>query len=226
MKKLVKKMSSLGLLRFEFITGTLIMAAACIVLPVGVFSVDPALMENPYILMTVAVGMLMFGLVGFFGFIRPYCLYRKLPEVQAYTDGEFLYIRSKKQAKIPLAALEEATVRVELPYLFQKEFLYEFVLHLFSEKYGSILLEVPKYGKYRLYFVPRVKETAGELYRFLRDSMQQSDWIESSNRSNVTESVNQPDVTESANRSDVTESTNRSDVTESENQLNPTASEG
>ena len=178
MKNLVKKMSDLRLLKFEFVTGTLIMTAAFLAMPIGIFSAAPEMITNPYVWGMVIIGMLMFGSVGFFGFIRPYFLYRKLPEVQAYTDGEFLYIRSKKQAKIPLTALSEAVVHTELPYIFQKEFLYEFLLHLFSEKYGSILLEVPKYGKYRMYFVPHVQDTADELIRFLRKAAEQSDSAE------------------------------------------------
>lgn len=34
--------------------------------------------------------------------IRNYLLYRRLPVVQAETDGTYLYIHSKKEAKLPL----------------------------------------------------------------------------------------------------------------------------
>ena len=171
MKQLVKKISKTSLLMIELIAGSIIMAAAMLILPIGIISIDPVLLLNPYVLGIVVFGMLMFGLVGFFIFIRPYLLYRKLPAVQAEFDGEFLYIHSKKEAKIPLAALNEATVYVELPYLLQKEFLDEILVHLFSEKYGNILLEVPGHGNYRMYFVSHVQETADELIRFIEKAM-------------------------------------------------------
>ena len=171
MKQLVKKISKTSLLMIELIAGSIIMAAAMLILPISIISIDPALLLNPYVLGIVVFGMLMFGLVGFFIFIRPYLLYRKLPAVQAEFDGEFLYIHSKKEAKIPLAALNEATVYVELPYLLQKEFLDEILVHLFSEKYGNILLEVPGHGNYRMYFVSHVQETADELIRFIEKAM-------------------------------------------------------
>ena len=115
----------------------------------------------------VVVGMLFFGLVGFFMFIRPYLLYRKLPAVQAEADSEFLYIHTKKEAKIPLSELSEATVRVDLPYLLQKEFLREFIIHLFSEEYGDVILEIPGYGVYRMRFVANAELSANELARFI-----------------------------------------------------------
>ena len=175
MKQLVKKINKPSLLTVELIGGSILMAAAMLVLPLGIAFIDAALLLNPYVLGVVLIGMFFFGLVGYFIFIRPFLLYRKMPAVQAETDGEFLYIHAKKEAKISLADLSEATVYVELPYLLQKEFLYEFLIHLFSEKYGNILLEIPGHGKYRMYFVSRVQETADGLIRFIDEAMNRVD---------------------------------------------------
>ena len=169
MRILVRKMSSLGLLKVELIIGTLIMAAAVIGLPVGIALTDVTLMLNPYVLGVIGVGMILFGLVGYFIFIRPYILYRKLPAVQAETDGEFLYIHSKKEAKIPLSKLESATVYVDLPYIYQKEFLSEFIIHIFSEYYGTVILELPGYGKFKMRFVANAEESGDNLIRFIRE---------------------------------------------------------
>ena len=169
MRILVRKMSSLGLLKVELIIGTLIMAAAVIGLPLGIALTDATLMLNPYVLGVVGVGMLFFGLVGYFIFIRPYILYRKLPAVQAETDGEFLYIHSKKEAKIPLSKLESATVYVQLPYIYQKEFLSEFIIHIFSEYYGTVILEIPGYGNFKMRFVSNAEESGDNLIRFIRE---------------------------------------------------------
>ena len=163
MKILVRKMSKLGLLRFKLIADMIILAAAILVPPIALFVADATLMANPYVLGVVVVAMLLFGLVGYFSSIRPYVLYHKLPEVLAQTDGEFLYIYGEKEAKIPLSALTDVFMHVDLPYMFQKELLGELLIHLFSEKYGSIDIEVPEYGKYRLRFVANVEETAQAL---------------------------------------------------------------
>ena len=171
MKTLVEKISKPSLLAVELVAGSILMVAAMLLLPIGILCIDPALLLNPYVLGVVLIGMLMFGLVGYFIFIRPFLLFRKMPAVQAETDGEFLYIHAKKEAKIPLAELTSATVYVELPYLLQKEFLDEILVHLFSEKYGNILLEVPGHGNYRMYFVSHVQETADELIRFIEKAM-------------------------------------------------------
>ena len=167
MRVLIRKMKGLGLLKLELVIGALIMAAAVIGLPAGIMSIDIALMANPYVVGVVIIGILMFASVGFVCFVRPYILYRKLPDVQAETDGEFLYIYAKKEAKIPLSSLSDAYVRVELPYLLQKEFLAEFIIHLFSEEYGNVVLEIPGKGSYKMRFVSHAKAAANELACFI-----------------------------------------------------------
>ena len=171
MRVLVKKMSKMGLLKAYLVIGALIMAAAVIGLPLGMALADVEMMKNPYILGTLGVAMVLFALVGYCLFIRPYILYHKFPEVQAETDGEFLYIHTKKEAKIPLANIERIYVNADLPYIYQKEFLAEFLVHIFSNEYGDIRLEIPGYGKYKMRFIGQVKDTANELTAFLEGVM-------------------------------------------------------
>ena len=171
MRILVTKMKSFGILRAQLIIGALVMLAAMIMLPVGIMQVDPSMLLNPYVLGVVIIGMLMFGLFAYFLFIRPYFIYRKSPDVLAETDGEYLYLYGKKQAKIPLSELEGASVFVSLPFLYSKEFIAVLMIHLFSEQYGDLTLDVPGYGSYKLRFVSNVRETADELLTFLNESV-------------------------------------------------------
>ncbi len=171
MRILVTKMKSFGILRAQLIIGALVMLAAMIMLPVGIMQVDPSMLLNPYVLGVVIIGMLMFGLFAYFLFIRPYFIYRKSPDVLAETDGEYLYLYGKKQAKIPLSELEGASVLVSLPFLYSKEFIAVLMIHLFSEQYGDLTLDVPGYGSYKLRFVSNVRETADELLSFLNESV-------------------------------------------------------
>jgi hypothetical protein len=171
MKVVARKMKKLGFVKLQLVLGALIMAAAVIVPPVGIISYDASLMANPFILGVVAIGMLFFGLVGFFGFVRPYFLYSKAPEVLAETDGEFLYIHANREGKIPLANISEAFVHVSYPFLFSRETLKALIVHLLSEEYGDIHLEIEEYGKFRMRFVSHVGETAGELERLISSAI-------------------------------------------------------
>ena len=167
MKVLIRKMQSFTILKAQLIFGAIVMLATMIVLPAGIAAVDVSLLLNPYVLGVVLVGMLMFGAFAYFLFIRPYLIYRKSPEVLAETDGEYLYIYGKKQAKIPLSAFEGAIVTYHLPFIYSKELVAVLLTHLFSENYGDLSLDVPEYGSYRLRFVSDVKNTADELTAFL-----------------------------------------------------------
>ena len=171
MKPLVKKMKKLGLLKLQIILGTLIMAAAIIGLPVGIMVTDITLFAYPIVWGVLLIGMLFFVLAAYIGFIRPYLLYRKTPDVLAETDGKYLYVHAKKEAKIPLADLSDATVHVWLPYIYQKEFLAEFIIQLFSERYGDVVLDVPGYGTYRMRFATDVRATAQHLADFIAESV-------------------------------------------------------
>ena len=167
MNILIRKISRPGLLKVQLIVGVLVMFAAAAMLPVSVAQVDIALLLNPFVIGVVGFGMLAFVLVAYFCLIRPYIVYRRFPNVQAETDGKNLYIHANKEACIPLSALTRATVRVEMPYLLQKEFLREFIIHTFSEEYGTVVLEIPGYGTYKMRYVSHARNSANELLRFL-----------------------------------------------------------
>ena len=166
MKTLVRKMGSLKLLKVELIGGAIFSAIAMIGLPVGLFCVAPMLLTEPLAWAIVLCGMLFFGLVGYGLFVHPYRLYLKLPEIQAEYDDEFLYIHSKKEAKIPLAEITYVNIAAELPFLLHESFLREILIHFCSDEYGRIDLDIDGFGSYKLYFVPHAKDMESELFRF------------------------------------------------------------
>jgi hypothetical protein len=174
MRVLVKKMSSLGILKLQMLIGAIVMLAVVILLPASIMMEDVSLILNPYVLGAVVIGMLMFGSFAYFLFMRPYFLYRKSPEVLAETDGEYLYIHGIKEAKILLSEISEAMVFVKLPYIYSNEFVSVLLIHLFSEKYGDLVLEIPGHGNYKLRFVSNVQSAANELTRFMEDVMHQA----------------------------------------------------
>ena len=166
MNVLVRKMSSLKLLKVELILGTVFSTIAMIGIPISIFCVAPDLLREP-LAWGIAFGiMLFFGLVGYGLFVRPYRLYLKLPDVQLEYDDEFLYIHSKKEAKIPLADLTYVHITAELPFLLHESFWREMLIHFFSEEYGRIDLEIVGFGSYKLYFVPHAEDVEGELFNF------------------------------------------------------------
>ena len=171
MKILVRKMKTLGLLKVHLILGAIIMVASMIGLPIGVLYIDATLFTEPLTFVIIIGGMLFFGSVGYFLFVRPYFLYHKTPEVQVEADDEFLYIHSKKEVKIPLSEIDEITVYPELPFIYHRSFLREMIIHSFSENYGSIELDIANFGSYKFRFVPQVEDTSDKLYKFLRSAM-------------------------------------------------------
>ena len=167
MKVLVKKMEKLGLLRFVLIFYGVIMTALALVIPVTMMVIDITLMTNPTVLALSIIDVSFFGLIGYFTFIRPFFVYRKLPQVLVETDFEFVYIHGKKEAKIPLSELRDAEVDVNVPYLFQPGFFREFLIHVFSYNYGDVILEVPNYGKFKMPFVANAEAVANDLAIFV-----------------------------------------------------------
>ena len=167
MKVLVRKMSKFLILKVQLIIGAIVMLAAMIVPPVGIIMEDASLLSNPYVLGIVLISMLMFGGFAYFLFVRPYLVYRKMPEVLAETDGEYLYIYGKKEAKIPLTAFADAMVTYHLPFIYSKELIATLITHFFSENYGDLIIDVPGYGSYEMNFVSNVHTSADELIRFL-----------------------------------------------------------
>lgn len=157
MKVLARKIEKSILFQLNLIVGVLIMAAAFIAMPIGVFSIDVSLLTNLFVWAVVLAAMLMFGSVGYFCFLRPYLLFRRLPEVQAETDGTYLYIHSTKEAKIPLAEMDGTYLDFHMPYMMSREF----VIHILSERCGNVTIKVPKYGKYKLYNIAGANEVPG-----------------------------------------------------------------
>ena len=173
MRTLVKKMAKPGLFKIRTIVGTVAMGVFALLIPVGLIAAgtDKEVLLNPYMLGVMAIAILFFAGVAWLCFIRPYRLYLREPEVQAETDGEFLYVHGKREAKIPLAELADASVQSMLPYLYQKEFLGDILLHMFSEQYGDLYLHIPGHKAYRMRYVARIHETADELLRFIREEV-------------------------------------------------------
>jgi hypothetical protein len=170
MRVFVRKMSSMGLLKFRLIISSVLMTAAMIVPPVGIAFIDITILSNPYVWLVFAGVILFFGAIEYFFCIRPFLIYRSLPDVLAETDGEFLYIHTKKEAKIPLSEIELATVYVDLPYsLVQEEVLTEFIIHLGTENYGTVILELPGHGNYKMRFAAEAEDAGDELIGFFKD---------------------------------------------------------
>ena len=123
--------------------------------------------EAAIILGMVIIAVLFFGLIGYFTFIRPYFVYRKLPKVLAETDGKYVYFHGKKETKISLVDLSYCYIDVDVPRIFHPGFIREFLIHKFSSDYGSITLDVPKHGTVKLQFVANAEEVAKELLDYI-----------------------------------------------------------
>ena len=170
MKILVSKMDKLGLLRFVLIYYAIIYIALALVLPVTILILDPSLFLNPIVLGLVIIAVLFFGTIGYFSFIRPYIVYRKLPTVLAETDGEYVYFHGKKEAKISLNDLSCCYMDVHVPQIFHPGFIREFVIHIFSSSYGDIVLDVPSYGTIKMQFVANAEDVSRELLNYINEN--------------------------------------------------------
>lgn len=170
MRIFVRKISKLGPLKYRMIGITLVSLAATVGLMAVFTMVDISLWLNPVVLLVFLGGMLFFGSVAYFFGIRPYFIYRSLPEVLVEADGEFLYIHNRKEAKIALCDIDEVTVDVDLPYsLVQDRFWEELILHLCSERYGTVILEIPGHGKFKIRFAANAQEAGDSLFDFLKN---------------------------------------------------------
>ena len=170
MKVLVSKMDKLGLLKFVLIYYAVIYIALALVMPVSILFLDPSLFLNPTILGIVIIIVAFFGLIGYFTFIRPYIVYKKLPKVLAESDGEFVYFHGKKEAKISLNDLSYCYMDVDVPYVFQHGFIREFIIHKFSSNYGTIVLNVPSYGTVKMQFVANAQTVSKELLNYINEN--------------------------------------------------------
>lgn len=170
MKILVSKMEKMGLLRFVLIYYSAIYILLALALPVTVLVLDPSLLLNTTVLIMAIIAFSFFALIGYFAFIRPYFVYRKLPTVLAETDGEFVYFHGKKEAKISLNDLSYCYMDVNVPQIFNPGFIREFIIHKFSSNYGSIVLSVPNHGTIKMQFVANVEEVASELMNYINQN--------------------------------------------------------
>ena len=176
MKPIVKKISKPLALKIRLIAGAILMGAAMLVLPVTLLLLDVSLLLNPFILGTVLVVALLFGLIGYGYFVRPFRLFPKVPDVQVEADDEFLYIHTlKKEAKIPFTELIFANVDVSLPFQDQPsvilDFWEEILTHYCAEEYGTLTLDIDGFGKYKFYFVAYAEETSDQLISFIQKAM-------------------------------------------------------
>ena len=156
MKVIARKTNQLSPFVFDLIIGIVMTTAVIVVMLVSIILFDITLFANMQFTLIILGIMVIFGLVGYFGFIKPYLRYRKMPEIQAETDGEYLYLHGDKEAKIPLADMEDTYVEPDIPYMVTNEFF----IHLLSERYGNVSIEVPKYGTYKLYYVAHAEDVA------------------------------------------------------------------
>lgn len=170
MTVIAKTIQSKTLVIIDLICGSLIILAAFIFIPIAIFSIDASLISNPSVWGIVIVLMLFFGMTGFFAFIRPVLIYRKLPAVQAETDGTYLYIYGRKEAKIPLVEMEEASIDTETPNMMTRDFF----IHLISEEYGRVNIKVKGYGRFKLYFVSGAKEVHYKILEIVENKIKEA----------------------------------------------------
>ena len=164
---IARKTSQTSLFVLDLIIGMIMMAAAVVVAPAGLFYLDSSLFEDMTFTAIIFAISFIFALVGYFMFVRPYLIYRKMPEIQAETDGEYLYIHSKTEAKIPLCAMEDAEIDTDTPNYVGREF----IIHMLSERYGNVIIDVPQYGKYKLYYVANAQNVASEIISLVEEKI-------------------------------------------------------
>ena len=52
--------------------------------------------------------------------------------------------------------------------MFHPGFLREFIIHIFSSNYGTVILEIENFGKFKMPFVANAEDVADELISFIR----------------------------------------------------------
>lgn len=167
MKLIAKKTKHFSMFVLDLIIGIVMTTAVIVVMPISLLMYDVSLFANLQFTLIILGIMVIFGLVGYFGFIKPYLRYRKMPEIQAETDGEYLYLHGDKEAKIPLADMEDTYVEPDIPSLVTNEFF----IHLLSERYGNVSIDVPKYGKYKLYYVAHAEDVANTIVEIILEKI-------------------------------------------------------
>ena len=60
---------------------------------------------------------------------------------------------------------------VHVPYLFQPGLLRELIIHIFSSNYGTVVLEIENFGKFKMPFVANAEDVANELISFIKEKI-------------------------------------------------------
>lgn len=167
MKTIARKTEKKFLIIFDLIIGVITGIFGGIVVPVLIFCLDPSFLTNIYIWITVLGLFLFFGLITYFVSLRPLMIFKKTKNIQAETDGEYIYFHGNKEAKILLKEMEGTSIDISIPYLLS----HEFIIHFVSEQYGKVIINVPNYGKYKLYFVSNAKDVMMDIKKVIEDNL-------------------------------------------------------
>lgn len=143
----------------EWVLGILTILAFVIALPVALLFYMPEAMAEPLMWAVLAGVALFFGGGGYLMLVRPYNIYKKLPEIQAQTDGTNLYIYGKKEAVIPLRNMEGFSCFASPENL---------LIQMLADGYGVVTLEVPEYGKFKFYHVSHANQVPDKLVKVCR----------------------------------------------------------
>lgn len=139
----------------EHIIGYITILLVTVGIPVGLsVTVTPEVLQEPMYWLVIGGFALFMDLGAWLLLVRPYLLYRKLPEVQAEADEKYLYIHGKKEAKIPLTELEGASF-FGIPQ--------NFLVITLGGGYGTFTIETPNHGNFKLRFVDAVKDAPDRL---------------------------------------------------------------
>lgn len=139
----------------EHIIGYITILLVTVGIPVGLsVTVTPEVLAEPMYWLVIGGFALFMDLGAWLLLVRPYLLYRKLPEVQAEADEKYLYIHGKKEAKIPLTELEGANF-FGIPQ--------NFLVITLGGGYGTFTIETLNHGNFKLRFVDNVKDAPERL---------------------------------------------------------------
>lgn len=168
MKPIAKKTEKKFLIIFDLVVGVLTGIFGGIIVPILIFCLDPSFLTNVYIWITALGLLLFFGLISYFASFRPLMIFKKAKSIQAETDGEYIYFHGNKEAKIPLKEMEGTSIDISIPYLLS----HEFIIHFVSEQYGKVIVDVPNYGVYKLYYVSNAKDVMMDIKKLIEDNLE------------------------------------------------------
>lgn len=162
MTAIARKTEQTLILKGEFILGILITISALIILPVVVFSLEEGLIGEPLLWGIIIVTALFFSVGSFFMLIRPYLLYRRLPVVQAETDGTYLYIHSKKEARFRLADMEGTFVFATPENL---------IIQFLADGYGRVDITLADGEKHKLHFISHANQVPNQIISLIESRL-------------------------------------------------------